>query len=80
MSQMAIMADHVILIGHGKLLRDEGMTQFVDSTSERWVLVRAAQLEELSARLTHAGAQVKPGPLPRVGHRSAVSALRRQET
>jgi ABC-2 type transport system ATP-binding protein len=61
MNEMAVTADHLIVIGQGKLLRDEGVTEFVDSNSEHWVLVRSPQLDELSAELTNAGARVKPG-------------------
>jgi ABC-2 type transport system ATP-binding protein len=61
MNEMAVTADHLIVIGQGKLLRDEGVTEFVDSNSEHWVLVRSPQLDELSAELIKAGAHVKPG-------------------
>jgi ABC-2 type transport system ATP-binding protein len=61
MNEMAVTADHLIVIGQGKLLRDEGVSQFVDSNSEHWVLVRSPQLEELSATLVKAGARVRPG-------------------
>jgi ABC-2 type transport system ATP-binding protein len=36
------------------------MTEFVDSSTRHWVLVRSPALAELSARLTRAGAQVRP--------------------
>jgi ABC-2 type transport system ATP-binding protein len=61
MNEMAVTADHLIVIGQGKLLRDEGMTEFISSTSEHWVLVRSPQLSELSSQLEAAGATVKPG-------------------
>ncbi len=61
MNEMAVTADHLIVIGRGKLLRDEGVNEFVDSNSEHWVLVRSPQLDELSAELIKAGARVKPG-------------------
>ena len=62
MNEMAVTADHVIVIGQGKLLRDEGVSEFVDANSEHWVLVRSPQLDELSDQLIKAGARVKPGP------------------
>ena len=61
MNEMAVTADHLIVIGHGKLLRDEGMTEFVESRSQHWVVVRSPQLNELATRLEAAGAKVKPG-------------------
>jgi ABC-2 type transport system ATP-binding protein len=61
MNEMAVTADHVIVIGQGKLLRDEGVKEFVDSNSEHWVLVRSPQLDALSTELVKAGARVKPG-------------------
>jgi ABC-2 type transport system ATP-binding protein len=61
MNEMAVTADHLIVIGQGKLLRDEGVSEFVESNSEHWVLVRSPQLDELSVVLAGAGGQVKPG-------------------
>jgi ABC-2 type transport system ATP-binding protein len=62
MNEMAVTADHLIVIGQGKLLRDEGMTEFIESSSQRWVLVRSPQLKELSTQLEAVGATVKSGP------------------
>ncbi|HEY1652537.1 MAG TPA: ATP-binding cassette domain-containing protein [Acidimicrobiales bacterium] len=62
MNEMAVTADHLIVIGQGKLLRDEGMSEFVESSSQHWVLVRSPQLSELSSQLEAAGATVKSGP------------------
>ena len=61
MSEMSVTADHLIVIGQGKLLRDEGTSEFVQSSLERWVRVRSPQLTELTARLEKAGARVRPG-------------------
>jgi ABC-2 type transport system ATP-binding protein len=61
MNEMAVTADHLIVIGQGKLMRDEGVTQFVEANARHWVLVRSPQLDQLSAELTNAGAQVRPG-------------------
>jgi ABC-2 type transport system ATP-binding protein len=62
MNEMAVTADHLIVIGQGKLLRDQGMIEFVESSSQHWVLVRSPQLIELSSQLEAAGATVKSGP------------------
>ncbi len=61
MSEMAVTADHLIVIGQGRLLRDEGVGEFVESSAQHWVLVRSPRLEQLSHVLTEAGAHVKPG-------------------
>jgi ABC-2 type transport system ATP-binding protein len=61
MSEMALTADHLIVIGHGKLLRDEGVTEFVESSAQRNVLVRAPRLNDLAAELARAGAQIENG-------------------
>ncbi len=61
MNEMAVTADHLIVIGQGKLLRDEGVSEFLESNAAHWVLVRSPQLKELSVALIDAGADVKPG-------------------
>jgi ABC-2 type transport system ATP-binding protein len=61
MNEMAVTADHLIVIGKGKLLRDEGVNTFMESSAEHWVLVRSPQLAELVAAAKGAGAQVRPG-------------------
>ena len=38
------------------------MTEFTQASSGQRVLVRSPRLDELAARLTGAGAQVRPGP------------------
>ncbi|HWF25566.1 MAG TPA: ABC transporter ATP-binding protein [Solirubrobacteraceae bacterium] len=49
MSEMAVTADHLIIIGRGRLIRDVGLADFVDESSANVVRVRspeAAQLRE----------------------------------
>ena len=49
MSEMAVTADHLIIIGRGRLIRDVGLADFVDEWSANVVHVRspeAAQLRE----------------------------------
>jgi ABC-2 type transport system ATP-binding protein len=60
MSEMALTADHLIVIGRGKLIRDEGVNDFVQSSSRHSVRVRTPRAEELSAYLQAAGASVRP--------------------
>jgi ABC-2 type transport system ATP-binding protein len=61
MNEMAVTAGHLVVIGQGKLLRDEGVDAFVESNSEHWVLVRSPDLERLSKELQKEGAQVREG-------------------
>jgi ABC-2 type transport system ATP-binding protein len=59
MSEMALTADHLIVIGKGRLIRDEGVNDFVESSSRQSVRVRSPQVAELSAHLRTAGAVVR---------------------
>ncbi|MEV4362563.1 ATP-binding cassette domain-containing protein [Nonomuraea sp. NPDC052116] len=59
MSEMAQTADHLIVIGRGKLIADIGISEFVRQGSN--VLVRAEEHELLVPLLTEAGATVHPG-------------------
>ncbi len=61
MSEMALTADHLIVIGRGKLIADTGVTEFVDGGGPQSVLVRSPDMDALSARLGEAGATVQPG-------------------
>jgi ABC-2 type transport system ATP-binding protein len=57
---MALTADHVIVIGLGKLIRDESVSSFINSSSRGSVLVRSPAHARLSALLVDAGADVSP--------------------
>ncbi|MFC4533534.1 ABC transporter ATP-binding protein [Sphaerisporangium dianthi] len=59
MSEMALTADHLIIIGKGKLIADIGIGEFVRQGSG--VLVRADDHELLARHLSEAGAAVRPG-------------------
>jgi ABC-2 type transport system ATP-binding protein len=61
MSEMALTADHLIVIGRGKLIRDQSIHEFVDSSSRRRVTVRSPRAADLSAYLQAAGAVVEDG-------------------
>ena len=60
MSEMALTADHLVIIGRGRLIADVDVREFVRHSSG--VLVRADDQELLTGRLTRAGASVEPGP------------------
>ncbi|WP_030899332.1 ABC transporter ATP-binding protein [Streptomyces sp. NRRL S-474] len=81
MSEMALTADHLIVIGRGQLLADMSVRDFISANSAGFARVRTPdtepqQREKLSAALTEAGGHVLPEqdgalrvtglPLPRI--------------
>jgi ABC-2 type transport system ATP-binding protein len=58
MSEMALTADHVVVIGRGRLMAETPMAQFVAHSSKAYVRVRAPELAELEQVLAGAGASV----------------------
>jgi ABC-2 type transport system ATP-binding protein len=81
MSEMALTADHLIVIGRGQLLADQNIKDFISHNSADFARVRTPetepqQREKLTAALTEAGGQVLPEqdgalrvmglPLPRI--------------
>jgi len=59
MSEMALTADHLLVIGKGRLIADTSVEEFVRSSSHRSVHVRSPQAAELAARCREAGATVR---------------------
>ncbi|MFF4453654.1 ATP-binding cassette domain-containing protein [Streptomyces goshikiensis] len=55
MSEMALTADHLIVIGQGKLLADLSMADFIQQNSRSYVRVRSPQQERLKDVLHEAG-------------------------
>jgi ABC-2 type transport system ATP-binding protein len=81
MSEMALTADHLIVIGRGQLLADMSVRDFISHNSADFARVRTPdtepqQREKLTSALTEAGGQVLPEqdgalrvmglPLPRI--------------
>ncbi len=58
MSEMALTADHLLVIGKGRLIADTSVDEFVRSSSQQSVHVRSPQAAELAARCREAGATV----------------------
>ena len=58
MSEMALTADHLLVIGKGRLIADTSADEFVRSSSRQSVHVRSPQAAELTARCREAGATV----------------------
>ncbi|HET6856043.1 MAG TPA: ATP-binding cassette domain-containing protein, partial [Streptomyces sp.] len=67
MSEMAVTAEHLIVIGRGQLLSDMSVKDFISHNSADFARVRTpqtdpAQREKLSSALAEAGGQVIPEP------------------
>jgi ABC-2 type transport system ATP-binding protein len=60
MSEMALTADHLLVIGRGRMIADAAVSEFVDRSSQLSVLVRSPQLDGLAKALVAAGAKVEP--------------------
>ena len=58
MSEMALTADHLLVIGKGRLIADTSADEFTRSSSRQSVHVRSPQAAELAARCRQAGATV----------------------
>ncbi|MEV6393327.1 ATP-binding cassette domain-containing protein [Streptomyces sp. NPDC051907] len=55
MSEMALTADHLIVIGQGRLLADTSMADFIQENSRSYVRMRSPQQEQLKDVLHSAG-------------------------
>ena len=59
MSEMALTADHVIVVGQGKLLRDQPMAEFIAEASSDVVRVRSPHSDRLAQLLAAPGVTVR---------------------
>jgi ABC-2 type transport system ATP-binding protein len=62
MSEMALTADHLLVIGRGRLLADAPLTELIAQFSAGRVEVRAADPQRMAGDLRSAGAQVTVEP------------------
>jgi ABC-2 type transport system ATP-binding protein len=60
LSEMALMADHLVVIGQGRLIEECSVTELVDRYATRWVRVRSPELHRLVQLVQGAGATVAP--------------------
>jgi ABC-2 type transport system ATP-binding protein len=60
MNEMAVTAQHLIVIGKGRLIADTGTTEFVRSRGRAVVRVRTTDPGALAARLSGPGVEVSP--------------------
>jgi ABC-2 type transport system ATP-binding protein len=59
MSEMALTADHLIVVGQGRLIADAGTAEIVARSSANYVRVRSPEASRLGALLRESGAVVR---------------------
>ncbi|MDN3356690.1 ATP-binding cassette domain-containing protein [Actinomadura sp. DC4] len=62
MSEMALTADHLIVIGRGRLLADTSMAEFIGANTSSHVRIRTPEPERMRDVLTAAGLTVRQAP------------------
>jgi ABC-2 type transport system ATP-binding protein len=62
MTEMSLTADHLLVIGRGRLIADAGVEEFTRANARSAVLVRTAEAEAFARRLADAGGEVRTGP------------------
>ena len=70
LSEMALIADDLVVIGKGELIFQGPVGSFIDGAAKTWVSVRSPQIEQLADALHRAGHQVTaagPGAVDVVG-------------
>jgi ABC-2 type transport system ATP-binding protein len=60
MNEMAVTADHLIVIGRGKLLAETSTQDFIERSSEKYVLVRSPDATRLAGLIAAAGGKAEP--------------------
>ena len=56
LSEMALMADHLVVIGRGRLIEEGSVDEFIGRYAERWVRVRSPRLGAARSSWSRAGA------------------------
>jgi len=59
LSEMALMADHLVVIGQGRLIADSSVADFVTKYARTWVRVRSPRMAALGAALERQGATLE---------------------
>jgi ABC-2 type transport system ATP-binding protein len=85
MNEMAVTAEHLIVIGRGRLIADCATDEFIARSLKRSVLVKSPDTSRLTALITAEGGLVKAGngqaltvaglPAPRIGELAAREGL-----
>jgi len=61
MSEMALTADHLVVIGRGRLITAASTAEFIAQSSERSVLVRSPEADRLAGLIEAEGGKTRPG-------------------
>jgi ABC-2 type transport system ATP-binding protein len=90
MNEMSVTADHLIVIGRGKLIADCSTREFIAQSTQQSVLVRTPDAAKLTSAITAEGGHVQAGqaaadgapaltvtgvPAPRIGELAAASSV-----
>jgi ABC-2 type transport system ATP-binding protein len=59
LSEMALMAQDLVVIGRGRLIEQCSVADFIDRHSTKWVHVRSPQIDQLVAAISAAGGKVR---------------------
>ena len=59
LSEMALMAEHLVVIGQGRLIADSSVSDFVARYARTWVRVRSPRMAALGPALQQQGATVR---------------------
>ena len=88
-NEMAVTADHLIVIGRGKLMADCTTEEFIERSSEKSVLVKSPDVSRLAELITADGGviaktdddevTVRNLPAPRIGHLAAGAGIELHE-
>jgi ABC-2 type transport system ATP-binding protein len=62
MSEMSLTADHLLVIGRGRLIADASTDEVIRMSSGNHVKVRSPRVDDLTSLLTERGARVTPMP------------------
>jgi ABC-2 type transport system ATP-binding protein len=60
MNEMAVTADHLIVIGRGKLIAESSTQEFIERSSDKYVLVRSPDAARLADLIIAAGGKAEP--------------------
>jgi ABC-2 type transport system ATP-binding protein len=60
MSEIALTADHLIVIGRGQLIADASVGEFIEQSTQNFVRVRSRQIEELARAVIAGGGTTWP--------------------
>jgi ABC-2 type transport system ATP-binding protein len=60
MNEMAVTADHLIVIGRGKLIAESSTQEFIERSSDKYVLVRSPDAARLADVIAAEGGKAEP--------------------